>query len=425
MISLIRLNSAKWINYLFVLFAFLLPLNRGIENTILYLIFFLFLFVPDIKDRIKLLLKNSFFKAYVVFLVYNLIVILWTPDKAYGVYYVQKYIKYLTIFPIILTLDKKFLKYAITAFLSGIFVSEIISYGIFFHLWETAYNKANYGYYDPTPFMHHTLYSLFLGIGIIILVLKFIFDSNKIERIILSFFFITMSINIFVTGGRGGQLALFVSAFIMIFYYIYETKKYKLFLLTLLPIFLFFIAYHFSPIFHTRVDGAVRDLIALKNFNFCTSWGQRAGAWIVSFEIFKESPLIGLGFKEPLEFLHHLVNTPTFSNLKCMDAIYSHTHLHNEFLMQLTQTGLIGLLLYLNLWYQLIKIKIEDNFFKYIKISFILMFCIVSFAEPVFTTSWSMNLFLFFTSLIIYFDINNNAGEYIFTPSKPQTLKKR
>jgi len=406
MISFIRLNSIKWINYLFILFAFLLPLNKNIENIIIYLIGLLVLFVPNLKNKLKLLLKNAFFKAYLVFLVYNLIVILWTPDKAYGIYYIQKYIKYLIIFPLAVFLEKKFIKYAISAFLSGIFISEIISYGIFFHLWETAYNKANYGHYDPTPFMHHTLYSLFLGLGIIILVLKFIFDSNKIEKIILSFFFITMSINIFVTGGRGGQLALFLSAFIMIIYYIYTTKKYKALLFTIFPILLFFLAYKFSPLFHSRLNLALGDLNNIFHFDFCGSWGQRLGAWIVSFEIFKKSPLIGLGFKEPLEFLHHLVNTSQFSYLKCMDTIYSHTHLHDEFLMQLTQTGLIGLILYLNLWYQLIRIKIKDIFFKFIKIAFISMFLIMCFIEPVFTTSWTINLFIFFTSIIVYFDIN-------------------
>ena len=311
------------------------------------------------------------------------------------------YIKYLIIFPLILTIEKKFLKYAISAFLAGIFLSELISYGIFFHLWQTEYNKKYFGYYDPTPFMHHTLYSLFLGLGIIILVLKFIFDSNKIEKIILSFFFITMSINTFITGGRGGQLALLISSFILIIYAILKNKNYKLLFLFVIPIIIFIIAYNFSTIFHDRMDLALLNIKCLiNNFNFCTSWGERVGAWIISFEIFKSSPLFGLGFKEPLVFLHNLVNTQKFSYLKCIDNTYSHTHLHNELLMQLTQTGLIGLILYLNLWYQLAKIKIKNIFFRYIKIAFISMFMILSFVEPVFTTSWSINLFIFFSVII-------------------------
>ena len=404
MINFIRKNSEKWISYLFILFAFLLPLHRGIENIILAIIIVLFLFTTNLKEKLKSLLNNNFFKAYIIFLIYNLLVILWTPDKLAGIHYVQKYIKYLIIFPLILTIHKNFLKYYLTAFLSGIFVSEIISYGIFFHLWQTAYNKKYFGYYDPTPFMHHTLYSLFLGLGVIVLVLKFIFDSNKIEKIILSFFFITMSINTFITGGRGGQVALFISSFILIFYAIFKNKNYKLLLLILFPIFVFFIAYQFSHIFHNRIDSAFNNIRSIIHLNFHSSWGERAGAWIVSFEIFKTSPIFGLGFKEPLVFLHNLVNTPEFNYLKCIDYTYSHTHLHDEFLMQLTQTGLIGLILYLNLWYQIIKTNIQENLFKYIKIAFISMFTILSFAEPVFTTSWSINLFIFFSVIILKSD---------------------
>ena len=91
--SLIRANSTKWINYLFILFAFLLPLHKGIENIIVKVIFILFLFIPDLKTKLKLLWQNNFFKAYLAFLVYNLLVILWTPDKIYGLHYIQKYFK--------------------------------------------------------------------------------------------------------------------------------------------------------------------------------------------------------------------------------------------------------------------------------------------------------------------------------------------
>jgi len=72
---------------------------------------------------------------------------------------------------------------------------------------------------DLSPFMHHTLYTLFLGVGILVIIIKFFFENLSIkEKIILFLFFVTMNINMFMSGGRGGQVALFITFLVLIIY---------------------------------------------------------------------------------------------------------------------------------------------------------------------------------------------------------------
>ncbi len=409
-----RENIYIYINYLFIIFALFIPLNRGISNTILYLSFILFLFIPNLKDKLKIIIKNKIFQIFILFILYNFLVLLWTPDKYYGIKYISQYFRYFLIFIFAFSLKEKYIKYVISAFLLGLFISEITAYGIYFNLWDTNFHQYHVGNkHDLSPFMNHIMYTLFLGIGLLIILIKIFFEKLSIkEKIFLFLFFLTMSGNMFMSGGRGGQVAFFLSFLTLIIYNIIQTKSYKYIFILLIPIILFILGYEFSSLFHQRVNQTILSLNKLQNFQFCTSFGKRIGAWIVSYEILK-NPIhlfFGMGFKEPMVFLHNLIHTPEFHYLKCMDHNFSNFHLHNVYLMQITQTGLIGLLLYLSFLYKLSVINIKDNLLTNIKVIFLSMFIIASFVEPIFHHTWTANLFLLFSSIFIHFDIKKSLS---------------
>lgn len=385
------------INYLIILYAFLLPLHKGIVTIIGDILVVLFFFQPQIKIKLKFLLNDKFFQIFSALFLYGIFINFYSPNSIYGIKYIlKKTISYLPIFVIFLSIKKEFITYSISAFLSGLFISEIISYGIYFDLWHTTYNSKYVGSYDPTPFMHHTLYSLYLSIGILILFYSII--KNKFSKInlIYLFFFITMSINMFITGGRGGQIAFFITIFILLF----TEKNKKLLWFIFLPIIIFILAYNFSPLFHQRMLYAIHDVKqVIINFNVCGSWGQRTVAWLFAWDILKNGYIFGIGFDTYIPYLKDFILN--HQNYRCA-LHHMSVHLHNQFLTMFIEGGVIYLGLFIYMLYYLITLPIKDYFINKIKYIYLIPFIFVSItAEPLFFQSWSMHLFTFFTGIIL------------------------
>ena len=60
---------------------------------------------------------------------------------------------------------------------------------------------------DPTPVYHHTHYGFMLATSLVLIVQHLLVGKNsKLTQVMLSVFFITASVNIFITGGRSGYV---------------------------------------------------------------------------------------------------------------------------------------------------------------------------------------------------------------------------
>jgi len=386
-------------NYLILLYAFFLPLNKNIVSIIGKVLLVLFFFKKDIKEVFKNLFKERFFLVFLLLVGYSFFISLYSLSISYGINYtIKKYLPYFEIFAIAFLIDKKFIKYAISAFLAGIFLSEIISYGIFFDLWDIPYNLAHYKEEgDPTPFMHHTLYSLFLSVGVLIILVTLLKErfKNKKDYLFL-FFLVTMSVNLFIIGGRGGQLAFFITLFVLVL----SSKEKKFLILIPIGVVFFILAYNFSDLFRYRVDLAINDVKSLiEKFNFCSSWGIRASAWVLTYEMLKEHWLFGLGYGNYVEIMKNLIKIK-FQNFKCSLLPLS-THLHNQYLTMLINGGILYLILFLWWLYEFFRLPIKDDYFKKIKLIIGVNFVFLSFVEPVFFQSWSQYLFIFFTGILL------------------------
>ncbi len=385
-------------NYLILLYAFLLPLNKNIVSIIgkILIVLLFFKYKNNIKEFFISLYKLEWFKVYLFLVVFSIFISFYSSSFSYGIKYTfSKYLPYFEIFAIAFLIEKKYLKYALSSFLSGIFVSEIVSYGIFFNLWTTPYyQKYNLDKHDPTPFMHHTYYTLFLSIGILISMITLL--KEKKLNFILLFFSITMTINMFITGGRGGQLSFFITVFLLVLF----SKEKKLLSIIPIVILVFILAYTFSDMFHSRLNTALHDIkILINNYNFCSSWGIRASAWILSFEMIKEHFLLGLGYNNYVNIMKDLVNTH-YQNFQCGMSPLS-THLHNQYLTMLIEGGLIYLSLFVYGLNKFYKLHLENDYFNKIKFIIFCNFVILSFIEPVFFQSWSMYLFIFFAGILL------------------------
>ena len=407
-LNYLRNNANLILNYLFVLYAFSIPLGLKIYRFVVVGIYLFFILQKNVKGKIKWILNNRFFHLFTIYIIYQFLVILWTPDKNYGLRFVLKYIEYfMPLFIIASSLRKEFINKVINGWLFSMFIIEIIAYGIYFNLWTTYYHNLHLD--DITPFYHHTVYSLFLSTSILILLYKLLYEKWSMIHYIYLPFIVTMTINLFLTGGRGGQLAFFITLAILLFIKFKNNKK-IVFISIVSPLLIFLLAYNYSNKFHERVNYAINDTKnIIDNNNFCGSWGQRAGSYIVSKDIIKNSPIFGNGFHTPLDMLPKIINEK-YPYLKCI--IHSQTiHLHNTFLMEITQTGIIGLTLFLLIFLYLVKINVKNHFIEYIKIIFLTHFILFSMIDYSWHISYLMKYFVLFSSIILnsstYHETNN------------------
>ena len=78
-------------------------------------------------------------------------------------------------------------------------------------------------------------------------------NTSSSNKIIYSVFFLSVAINLFINTGRTGQIAFF-GALIVLFIYKYKLSVKSAFLSLLSIIFIFYLAYSFSPNFKNRMN---------------------------------------------------------------------------------------------------------------------------------------------------------------------------
>ncbi len=402
-----KLNINNIINYVIILFILSIPFNKDITKILSLTLFILWLCEGKFKEKWNLLKSSKVVIAFVLFLIYNYISIIWSSHTISAVYYVNKYLYYLPFVLIFTSIKRQYIKYAIIAFLVAMFISEIITYGIYFHYWTTHYNITHPSN-SPTAFMSHTIYSAIIAFVAILTLYKILLHKNKYLTFVYLFFYITISINLFISGGRTGLIPYIIVQLFLLFYILKNKKKY-LFVTISLIVILSISAYKTLPVFKHRIDAGlsnINTLISHKNFN--TSWGARVAMIYVGSKIIADNPIIGVGIKDNMDEMVNYANKTKQYNLKFLKR-YHKWHFHNQYIDILTQLGIIGLILFLSIFYYLWKLKIDDKELHIIKMLFILhiLFSIIS------SDLFHQKHYIYFIGLFIGLILAQNRYEQI------------
>lgn len=377
-----------YINYLILLYAFTLSFPSEIKRIIAILMIILW-----ITDKTKYdfeLPKTNLFLFFWIFIGYSLLSYFWS-DVSFqeALKYIKRYWYYLPIFVIFKYLKKEYFELAISYFLIGMFISEILSYGNYFAFWQIGLGKPH----DPTVFMQHTIYSVFLAIVSIFLFLKLYNEKSKNKKILYIIFFITITINLLVNSGRTGYISFFLTILILNIY-LFKTKI-KYFFLTLFSIIiLIFLAYNLSPNFNNRINLIKIEIEkVLIDDNFNTSIGARIGFWVISKEIVSSHPLLGTGIANQIITKNAIIdNSSNTTNFKYVREL---EHFHNNYLEILTQYGFIGFILVSIIFIELFKIPIINFQIKLLKFSTLIIFLFGCFTDMLFYLKDSMLFFSF------------------------------
>jgi len=397
----------RFINYLMIFFAFIFPISIAGANVILGVMIVLWLFEGNFKEKISKLLNCKVFIALLI-IISGMLFSTFISDSINEGYLISSGIKneydfifrYIIFYTFVLiifltSIKKEFLEKILSFFILGMLFSEIISYLIYFKLIPTEKLKymgliyRNAYPWDPSPFMHHSFYSMFLAITVLILIDRLFKEKNTILRIFIGIFIITATANLFINGGRTGQLA-FILGFLG--YSFFKIPK-RYFIFSILFIFsLIFLSYKFSPVFNKRINLAVNDLQLINKNNYKTSWGQRIAMDKIIIEYLKLHPLGGRAGENKKDIL----NFAKMYNKNLFNAIKNYVHLHNQYFQYWIDGTIFALLAYLFLLFYL-PIKTKDA----LVIGIYIIFIFSSISDVIMYRPKTFLLFLFLSGYFV------------------------
>ena len=390
-------NKEQIIFYMTLALAFILPLSRaGISLFVISIIVVWFL-DGKLKEKFLRIRKSKVLMAVVLFISFQAFTLMYSSDYKEALNIIRLYSYWLLIFALATTLKKEQVPLIITAFLYGMFISEIGAYIIFFDIYPINGKASDY----PSPFMHHIEYSVFLALGAALLLNRlFSSDYSKKEKAFMAFFFITITVNLFISNGRTGQLA-FLTAMLVTTVLHFRISLKSLAIFSFLSVFIFYGAYKTLPLFETRVHAAQKDIHGLLEGNFNSSWGIRSAYWLIAYEVLKENPLLGVGIGDYKNATKKVLETNRYNFSKPVVDFCSNYHYHNQYLMILVQSGILGFLTMLYLFYRLATLKIDNQELKKMNVIFLSIFISAFMAESLWLRQFSMTAFVVFCALMI------------------------
>jgi O-antigen ligase len=390
---------------LYLAFMFILPLSRAGISLFSALIVIVWLIEGNLKEKINKIFANKILLIIMAFIGLSYLSLLQLPQITMEKINEIDYI-FLILIPISYTVIKKeWTQKLITAFLIGMFVSEICSYGIYFGWWNLSHGTTN----DPTPFMNHIQYSIFLAFTSVLLLSRLFSNYfSKKEKWFILPFFLTVTINLFLTGGRTGQIAL-IGAIIIMFFLHYKISI-KAILLSIVTLGIVYIsAYYNSATFKQRVNTTISELNVINKKDLTSSIGIRLTYYMLVNDIFKENRqkmLFGVGQENDFNAIHsildkNMVNSIYKKEYKLNESFIRTSGTHAQFLQIFLELGIVGLGLLLSLYYFLIKEKYIDIEIKHLAILFVVVFSIASLSDIILELQFTRTLFILFVSLFI------------------------
>ncbi|MBN1840609.1 MAG: O-antigen ligase family protein [Campylobacterales bacterium] len=380
-----------------ILFAFALPISRSIVSFFIVTLPILWFLQGNLKHKMTLIRNSPALIAITLFLIAQCVSLLYSEDIEEGLNLMRMYAYWLVIYVMAISFKKEWITTLISSFLYGMLVSEICAYLIFFDIYAVKGKLPN----DPNPFMGHMTYSMFLAFTSLLL-LNRIFSKHytRIQKLFFVLFFTTVTVNLFISNGRTGQVAFLAALLVTVIVHFRFSWK-SLIIFSFISLSIFAGAYKFLPHFEVRANHAISDIKGILDGRFYSSWGLRSAYWLITYEAIKESPLIGFGMgdfrlvaqsvleKNPYNFSQDVIK-------HCEINFYD-----NQYLMVLVQSGFIGLALMVYLFYRLFALKIPDKELKELSIIFITVIMVAFLARHFWFRQFGNTLFVFMTGLII------------------------
>lgn len=362
--------NIKIVNILAVIYLFSLTVSYKISGTLIYIILFIFLLNPKVGTYLKNSLKNRFVQAGLLYLAVILIWFIGTHDLSFAI--TQLKINKFYLLPILFFafIRAEYFKYYVLAFILGAIVNFIWTYLMFFNIIDNHYSNLIINQSEHAFLIFLTILSLFYRL------VKY--EDKLVYKILIICIILLLSSNVFLL--KKTQIVSYVIVLFVAFIYLYrkDIVKILIFSLTFLSIFLIGINFLFPTVKYQllhELDGVQK---AIQKQDFTNSMSARLGVAYYSLQVIEDSPIFGYGTGDHAYEVKKAINNSELKNIdsKSYDILIGtlitgkHVTLHNTFLQVLVQYGIIGLLIFLNIFYQILKFtRGETNIYSLLIVS--------------------------------------------------------
>jgi len=388
----VRNNTGTINSYLIMALGFSLALSTGAVNTIVILMIVLFLIENKYKERFITIKGNIFVYLIVGVFVMHLVGLVWSDNLSMAYDTLRRMKKLLFIPFLMMYVKKEHIFYYFQAFISGMMISEILTYLIWFDVIPPFMHATNI---MPAPLMKHFDYTVYTAMALFLLLYMLLFKKEEpfFKKVIGGVFASTMLLNLFFSGGRAGQVGFFILLFVLVVSYFKGRIFRGIGIFLFFSSTVFYLSYQYLPLFKTRVNQGIHAINSFQPGVQDTSLGTRFGLNINYYTIFKENPIIGIGTGDYIDE-YKKINAVS----KYITAVQNP---HNMYMLMAVQFGILGLFIFLlPFGYQLYYgLKIKDNL-RVIRIAFPVFFMSIMFVYWYFYAFKPLMLFVFFSSIL-------------------------
>lgn len=361
-------------NHLIVIMAFFSVINPGPYSGAYTYLLILFLFKPNKMDKLKEVFTNKVVQAILLFVSMSVVWVYVADDVSLAKPAKENYVYLLHVVGILLFLEYKYVHKVIAAFILGVFVNELLSYAIAFgwisHPFVFSFEGSRLD--NPTPFMYHIIYGFVLAVTGTLLAQLYSEKKSKWVKFSVALFFISISTNLVLNIGRTGYV-LFVIGLILLVFLKYKKNVFKLVLVMVLFFtFLFYTAYNFSPQFKVRIDQTVVSVNKIiDDNNYGSSIGMRFLQVKQGYQLFLERPIWGYGTGQNIKVMYQDAVDKKLSYARSIKNFFTNDNLYLDITLQF---GLVGLILYLNIFYQTMRYQQPVIYLKHFQLIVVVLY---------------------------------------------------
>ncbi|TQV62874.1 MAG: O-antigen ligase family protein [Halothiobacillaceae bacterium] len=380
---------------------FTIPTHVTPAYIISAFILLLWLIEGRFKEKLSALGQHPVFWIFWGYFLIFPISLLWSDNLDWGLKMSGKGLFFL-LFPLYLSVARReHVRLYITAFIAAVTISEMLAYYNWLQLHYLpdlpAGIRNSQETWEIAPFVNHVMYNPILAFGAYLLGHALLFERlSPLKRFAFAGFLVTMTVNMFISGGRAGQIAFLAMMALLILQRFSRRPILAGAVALSLTAGLFMTAYQASDLFKHRVDLAVHEV---QNYEQAvnSSVGLRINFTINTWRMIKEYPLLGVGVGDyPAEYRR--INT-THS-----PAWLSTVNPHNQYLLVLATTGLFGLtFLVALLLYPLHAARHARDNLAHIRVALVALFMVIMLSESyLWRSNTSLMYVLFSAALYAY-----------------------
>jgi O-antigen ligase len=390
-----RQKMETYANHLIILIGFFLPFSESARSSATFILWILFLLRGNYMLHIKSALENNIVRAFVLFFLLHLVWVLFSDDFALSFTYFRETKYFLLSLLIITFLREEYVPRFFSAFILGMLLSELVSYGVFLHILTPPipFGRPFTTPEDPTPFFHHMVYGYLLAFAAALLLQRFFLTDTLRTRFFYALFFLSVTANVFVNAGRTGYVLYFVAVSVVLF------LRYKTYWKRILLINLVFmlgvtaLAYHFSPTAKLRMDQTAHALTRIvTEGDLQSSIGARVSMVLHGWELLMQQPFTGYGTGMAIVAARDYAQEK--NDTKMYDLLMSVPKHDNQFIDTLLQFGFVGLFFLLNIFYQLARPGQTDPSLRTIGLTLFFLSAAYAFEATLFGTGPVAEIFV-------------------------------